>query len=150
MGTMLALFHSCGTLPSSIELVITSQIGCINCSLHSFSVQPDTPSGPIANLTSRFPNNLNVCVCVCACVSPMTISWSNGFNAMVQKLQNTLTPTMPPIFRLVVPPVPAIFSFYFLFFFLDQNMLKFPKNIAKRTYRHSFQVNSTEMLEEEF
>ena len=74
MGTMLALFQSCGTLPS-IEVVITSQIGYIYCSLYSFSVQPDTPSGPIAFLTSRFPNNMPTsCYCTTNSLSPSCAS----------------------------------------------------------------------------
>ncbi|MPC58079.1 hypothetical protein E2C01_052074 [Portunus trituberculatus] len=47
---MLALFHSSGTFPSFSELVIISQSGSNNCSLHSFSTQPDTPSKLSNNL----------------------------------------------------------------------------------------------------
>ncbi|MPC89633.1 hypothetical protein E2C01_084587 [Portunus trituberculatus] len=56
----MVFFHSSGTFFSFIGLAIISQTGSSNCSLHSFNIQPDTPS----NLSNNLPIS-----CLCTVIS---------------------------------------------------------------------------------
>ncbi len=49
---MSALFHSLGTLPVLTETFVMWYMGSVICFLHSFNINPGTPSGPFIFLTS--------------------------------------------------------------------------------------------------